>query len=173
MTRKTAREIAVRLAFGLDAHQGEEREAVEGFFDEDYYSTLGEADELYADYPDDVQKGYIEAPVCGVADKRPELDALIEKYAKGWKARRISRMALSLLRCAVYETMYMDDIPASVAINEAVEMAKGYEEQETVSFINGVLGGIVRGETATSEAGPESEPAAEGAAAEDTGAEEA
>ena len=172
MTRTTAREIAVRLAFGLDAHQGEEREAVEGFFDEDYYSTLGEADELYADYPDDAQKSYIEALVCGVADKRPELDALIEKYARGWKARRISRMALSLLRCAVYETMYMDDIPASVAINEAVEMAKGYEEQETVSFINGVLGGIVRGEIGKPETEPEAEPAVD-AAAEDTGAEEA
>ena len=147
MTRTTAREIAVRLTFGLDAHKGEEREAVEGFLDEVYYQTLGEADELYAEYPDEKQKKYIEALSCGVAEKRDELDAVIEKYAKGWKARRISRMALSLLRCAVYESMYMDDIPASVAINEAVEMAKKYEEQETVSFINGVLGGIIRGES--------------------------
>ena len=59
---------------------------------------------------------------------------------------RISRTALAVLRCAICEILYMDDVPASAAINEAVELAKGYDEPDTVSFINGVLGGFMRGE---------------------------
>ena len=60
----------------------------------------------------------------------------------------MSKTAIAILRCAVSEIMYMDDIPSGTAINEAIELAKGYDEPETVSFINGILGGIMRGEPA-------------------------
>ena len=63
----------------------------------------------------------------------------------------MSKTAMAILRCAVSEIMYMDDIPANAAINEAVELAKGYDEPETVSFINGILGGIMRGEFSETE----------------------
>ncbi|NLW65745.1 MAG: transcription antitermination factor NusB, partial [Clostridiales bacterium] len=66
----------------------------------------------------------------------------------------------SIMRTAMYEVLYMDDVPDSVAINEAVELAKGYEEQETISFINGILGSFMReerGEKASEENSPEEE----------------
>ena len=66
-------------------------------------------------------------------------------YAKGWKIERISKTALAVLRCALCEILYMEDIPDSAAINEAVELAKGYDEPDTVAFVNGVLGGFMRG----------------------------
>ncbi len=71
---------------------------------------------------------------------------MIEKYARGWRLERISRVAAAIMRCAMCEILYMDDVPNAAAINEAVELAKGYEEPETVAFINGVLGSFVRGE---------------------------
>ena len=88
-----------------------------------------------------------------------ELNHMIEKYARGWRLERISRVAAAIMRCAMCEILYMDDVPNAAAINEAVELAKGYEEPETVAFINGVLGSFVRGEVE-----PESE--AEEASAE-------
>ena len=73
-----------------------------------------------------------------------KIDALIEEHSHKWKTTRLSRVALSVLRLAVYELMYCEDIPVSVSINEAVELAKSYAGEEDASFINGVLGGIVR-----------------------------
>ena len=77
-----------------------------------------------------------------------EIDAYIEKYAIGWRPERITRTAAAVLRCALAELLYVEDTPPSAAINAAVELAKSYEEPETVSFINGVLGGFMRGERA-------------------------
>ena len=94
---------------------------------------------------------YISRLVKTVYDYRIQIDKLIEKYAQGWKPERMSKTAMAILRCAVSEIMYMDDIPANAAINEAVELAKGYDEAETVSFINGILGGIMRGEFSETE----------------------
>ena len=71
---------------------------------------------------------------------------MIERYAKGWKSERISRTARAILRIALCEILYMEDIPAAVAINEAVELDKNYDDPETVAFVNGVLGGFMRGE---------------------------
>ena len=65
---------------------------------------------------------------------------------------RISKTALAVLRCALCEIIYMDDIPDSAAINEAVELDKGYDEPDTVAFVNGVLGGFMRGEKGAAEA---------------------
>ena len=75
----------------------------------------------------------------------------IERYAKGWKLDRLSRTALAILRCAICEILYMEDIPNAAAINEAVELDKSYDEPDTVSFVNGVLGGFMRGELSESE----------------------
>ena len=69
-----------------------------------------------------------------------------QRYSKGWKVGRISRTALAILRCAICEILYVEDVPASAAINEAVELDKGYDEPETVAFVNGVLGGFMKGE---------------------------
>ena len=143
MTRTAARRLAVQLVFAAAA--GTDL-SVEDFFQSDYYSALPPEDELFAEAPDEKQRAYITALVEGVAGHVNELDGYIGKYSRGWKLNRISRTALSVLRCALYEILYMDeeDVPDSVAVNEAVELAKGFDEPETVSFINGILGSFLR-----------------------------
>ena len=105
--------------------------------------------------------------MTGVRDHREELDDLIEQFSHGWKLSRISRTALAVLRVALYEILYMPDIPAAASINEAVELAKGYDEPETVRFINGILGSFMRSRGEALEEQPaETEPAEDAAAAE-------
>lgn len=157
MKRTTAREIAVQLGFFASASERPVSEIVEQFFDEEYYATLATEDELFAEYPDDIQKAYIVRLASLMEDYRIQIDKYIEKYSTGWKVSRISRTAMAVLRCAICEILYMDDIPNSAAINEAVELSKGYDEPETVAFINGVLGGFMRGEFAEISELPEKE----------------
>ena len=80
----------------------------------------------------------------GAEEKLVEIDARIDAFSHKWSRNRISRVALAVLRLAVYEMQYDDDTPVSVAINEAVELAKKYGGDEDSSFVNGVLGGISR-----------------------------
>ena len=82
----------------------------------------------------------------GVDEHAAELDGYIAKYAKGWNFARIPLVASAIMRVAMYEILYMPDIPNGVSINEAVEIAKKYETPETVKFMNGILGSFVRQE---------------------------
>lgn len=75
-----------------------------------------------------------------------EADALINQYAKGWQTRRMAKVDLSLIRLALYEIRHDDEVPDRVAINEAIELAKKYGGNDSPSFINGILGKIVRAE---------------------------
>ena len=84
-----------------------------------------------------------------VTEHRPELDETIGRYTRGWALSRISKISMAILRCALCEILYVEDVPTGTAIDEAVEIAKRYEEPETVSFINGVLGSFVREELDT------------------------
>lgn len=146
MTRSTAREIAIQLSFAVSASKLEPDACMELFFSREHYDTLAEEDALYTEFPGKKQMEYIRQLNALMLDRQGELDGFIERYAKGWKPERISRTALAVLRCAICEILYMDDVPASAAINEAVELAKGYDEPDTVAFVNGVLGGFMRGE---------------------------
>lgn len=146
MTRTTAREIAIQLGFAASAAGVSPVDMFERFFDKDYYASLSGEDELYSEYPNASQLEYIRRLVSLCDEKRVEIDEYIQRYSKGWKLSRISRTALAVLRCAICEILYMDDIPDSAAINEAVELDKGYDEPDTVAFVNGVLGGFMRGE---------------------------
>ena len=80
----------------------------------------------------------------GAEEKLAEIDARIDAFSHKWSRDRISRVALAVLRLAIYEMEYEDETPVSVAINEAVELAKRYGGDEDSSFVNGVLGGISR-----------------------------
>lgn len=71
-----------------------------------------------------------------------EIDGNIEKFSVGWKINRISKVALAVLRLAVCEILYFDDIPVGVSINEAVELCKKYAAKEDSSFVNGILGSL-------------------------------
>lgn len=146
MKRTTAREIAVQLGFYASASEKPVSEIIDEFFDKEYYATLAEEDELFSEYPEKKQRDYIVRLAENMSEHRAQIDEYIEKYARGWKIDRISKTAMAVLRCAICEVLYMDDVPNGAAINEAVELAKGYDEPETVSFINGVLGGFMRGE---------------------------
>ena len=147
MTRKTAREIAVELCFAAAANEIGTDELLDAFFAEEHYTTLASENELFAERPDEKQMAYIRTLTAMSREKADELDELIGRYARGWKSERISRTARAILRIALCEILYMDEIPAAVAINEAVELDKNYDEPETVALVNGVLGGFMRGET--------------------------
>lgn len=73
------------------------------------------------------------------------IDEIIEKYSIGWKKERLPKVSLSILRIALCEIMYVDSIPDSVSVNEAVELAKKYATESDASFINGILGSYLRG----------------------------
>lgn len=81
-----------------------------------------------------------------VYENLEEIDAVISENARGWRLERLSKVALSILRLAIYEMKFLDDIPQSVSINEAVELAKKYTTAEDASFINGLLGSFARSE---------------------------
>ena len=147
MTRTVAREIAVRLCFSISENPSEPKELISRVFEQEYYSTLKAEDKLYKESPDDRQLEYITRLITGVFEHAAELDGYIDKYAVGWKYGRISRTAVAIMKTAMYEVLYMPDVPDKAAINEAVELAKRYEPPETVSFINGVLGSFSRENT--------------------------
>ena len=146
MTRTNAREIAIHFTFELSFSDCTADALLEQFFNRNYFALLSEEEPLYAEFPNEKQRDYIHALVRGVFQHGAELDQYIEKYAVGWKFSRIDRVAAAIMRVAMYEVLYMPDVPNAAAINDAVEIAKRYAEEETVRFINGVLGSFVRGE---------------------------
>ncbi len=75
----------------------------------------------------------------GVIDKADAIDDVIKSHSVGWKTKRLSKVTISILRLALYEMMFMEDVPLKVSINEAVELAKKYEGEKAPGFINGVL----------------------------------
>ena len=146
MTRNTAREIATHLAYKLSFSDL----PIEAFLDEqlssETFADLAPECDIYAEMPNEKQSQYIRRLVTGVSEHAAELDAYIEKYAKGWRFERISLVASAIMRVAMFEILYMPDIPDGVAINEAVEITKKYEEPKTVQFVNGILGSFLRQE---------------------------
>ena len=105
---------------------------------EELADNAGDArDEFLSDYALECARG--------VKANSEAIDARIsENLKQGWKISRISRVSLAILRLAVYEMLYLDEIPVSVSINEAVELSKKYTVQDDTSFINGVLGSVAK-----------------------------
>jgi N utilization substance protein B len=146
MTRDTARELTVQLVFNISHSDRDPAELIEEFLSEEHYSSLQEEDDLYSESPDKNSAAYIRETALGVSGHLQEIDEIIRKYSASWHITRISGSALAVLRVAVYEILYRSDIPVGAAINSAVEIDKHYDEPETAAFVNGVLGGFVRGE---------------------------
>ena len=146
MVRNTAREIAIHLSYQLNFTREAPEKLLEEYLSPEHFAELAEEDESYRELPNPKQRQYISRLVTGVAQHRSELDGYIEKYAVGWKFARIPMVAAAIMRVAMYEILYMDDIPNGVAINEAVELSKKYESDEVVKFINGILGTFVQKE---------------------------
>nr|WP_326184013.1 transcription antitermination factor NusB [uncultured Oscillibacter sp.] len=146
MVRNTAREIAIHLSYELSFTDKPIDELLDERLTAETFATLAEEDALYQEAPNAKQADYIRRLVKGVDEHAAELDGYIAKYAKGWSFSRIPLVASAIMRVAMYEILYMQDIPNGAAINEAVEIAKKYETPETVKFINGILGSFVRQE---------------------------
>ena len=161
MLRNTAREIAVHLAYELIFTALPVEELLESRLNAERFAELAGEDELYREAPDQLQRDYITRLVTGVAEHAAELDGYIAKYARGWKFSRIPLVASAIMRVAMYEILYMPEIPNGAAINEAVEIAKHYETRETVKFINGILGSFARQELPDVTGRPAGEGAAE------------
>lgn len=126
MTRSEAREQAFILLFEQAAQEKPMEEVLE--------DALEARDFL----PND----YIRTVVSGAKDSTEKLDEIIAENLKGWSLRRLSKTTLVILRLAVYELLYMKDIPVSVSINEAVNLGKAYGDIKDSSYINGVLSAI-------------------------------
>lgn len=146
MNRSTAREIAVHFAFELAFSSCRAGELLERELTPEAFEARAQDEPLYGEFPSGGELIYITTLVQGVGGHGAELDGYIEKYAKGWRFSRIDRVASAIMRVTMYEILYMPDIPNKVAINEAVEIAKKYVDDDVVKFINGILGSFVRTE---------------------------
>ena len=146
MTRNTAREIAVHLAYEWSFSDLPVEEFLDQQLSAETFSDLAPEYELYNEMPNEKQLLYIRRLVSGVSEHAAELDSYIEKYAQGWRFERISLVASAIMRVAMFEMLYMPDIPHGVAINEAVELAKRFGRDQSPSFINGILGKLAREE---------------------------
>jgi N utilization substance protein B len=126
ITRKEARETVVGLLFETEFRTDEDANAVFSLAVED------------RDIPSDE---YINRAYFGVRDNLKEIDELIGKHAKGWKTERMSKLSRSILRLCVYEMLF-EEIPYRVSINEAVELAKKFDDDKARPFVNGILNSV-------------------------------
>jgi len=129
MSRRSVRKNEFYLLFQMDFNDKEEFEEVKEIFFDQQEEPVTEQ-----------EKNLILERVEGAKEHLEELDALIGKYAKDWDINRMNKVDLAILRLAIYEMNYVDDVPVGVAINEAVELAKKFSSDEAPSFINGILG---------------------------------
>lgn len=148
MTRANARELAVHLIYGRDFTREDPEEVVSIRLDKDYYAHLSQENEVYAERPSRNQLVYIDKVVSGVANRQEELNAQIQRFSIGWDISRISRLARCVMQLAIFEILYVEDVPTGVAVSEAVRLVKKYDGDETGAFVNGILGSFARNLTA-------------------------
>ena len=144
MTRGNARELAVHLIYGREFTGEEPNTVVQTRLDREYYSKLSSENDIYEERPSRVQRAYIEAVTSGVASREDDLNATIQKFSIGWDVKRISRLTRCVMQLAIYEILYVEDVPVGVAISEAVRIAKKYDGDDTGAFVNGILGAFAR-----------------------------
>ena len=151
MTRGNARELAVHLIYGRNFTGEDPDTIIKTRLDREYYSNLSEENDVYADRPSRVQCAYIDTVTSGVANREDDLNEIIQKFSIGWDVKRISRLTRSVMQLAIFEILYVDDVPTGVAISEAVRLAKKYDGDDTGSFVNGILGAFARSLSAAKE----------------------
>lgn len=132
MSRTELREHIFRMLFRIEFIYAEEMKEQEEFYFEELPEATGKDQE------------YILNKYRAVADKKEEIDSIINNVTEGWKTTRMNRVDLTILRLAVYEIKWDEEIPTGVAINEAVELAKKYSSDEGPAFVNGVLAKVVK-----------------------------
>lgn len=130
MGRKQAREGAMQLLFQMDSNNEFEDSAIDSFLEN---FPFGEN-----------ESSYIHKTVTGVLENKDQIDDYITKQLESWSLERLAKVDLASLRLAIYEILYMDDIPIEVSINEAIELVKKFSTDDAYKYVNGVLGGFVR-----------------------------
>ena len=132
-TRSEARDAAFTQVFQMDQHEG---------------SMDVIMDELLKARPEcEDNLGYIQSVIDGVKEHGGEIDAIIkENLRQGWSFARISKVSRTVLRIAIFEMKYLDDVPPRVAVNEAVELAKRYGDENDPTFVNGLLASVIKAE---------------------------
>jgi len=141
MSRRLAREFAVQFLYSTDFNKNENI----GEMLKEFFEAMKDNNE---DKAQNTLQGndtrFTEEIIRGTIENIQHIDKLIESNITGWKKERIAKVDLAVLRLALYEIEFRDDIPDNVAINEAIELAKKYSTAESGGFINGVLGKIIR-----------------------------
>ncbi len=131
MSRRELREQIFKMLFRTEFYEEQDlSEQLSMFFEE-------------LDKQEDKDTTYIQNKFEDIVAHLPEIDQLINEAAKGWKTSRMGKVDLTIIRLAVYEIKFEEDIPTGVAINEAVELAKHYGTDESASFVNGILAKLV------------------------------
>ncbi len=128
MSRRVLREQLFKLLFRIEFNNIEEMKEQCAFFFDDIDNPIEEKD-----------MDFIQKKFDLIMEKLSEIDAQINEKAKGWTTERMAKVDLTIIRLGVYEMLYDEDVPTSVAINEAVELAKKFGQDESYSFVNGVL----------------------------------
>ena len=131
MTRREIREQVFKMLFRVEFYNQEEMSEQIALCEDDACSWK------------EKDKTYIFEKVEKISEKLEEIDAKINEVSEGWKTGRMGKVDLTLIRLAVYEMLYEEDVPAKVAINEAVELAKQFGTDNSPSFVNGVLAKLV------------------------------
>ena len=144
MTRANARELAVHLIYAREFTGDEPQMLIAARLEKEYYSNLSQESPVYEDRPSRAQRAYIDNIVMGVANRIEELNETISKLSIGWDISRISRLARTVMQLAIFEILYVEDVPTGVAISEAVRIVKLYDGDEAGSFVNGILGAFAR-----------------------------
>lgn len=127
MKRQKSREIAMELLFSMELSKNSIEETMEMFI-ENYEMSL-----------DTIDMDYVRNVIEVTYKNKEEVDAIIEKSMTNWKKERISKVNLSILRLAIAEILYVNDVPGRVAINEAIELTKKYSDEKSKAFVNAVL----------------------------------
>lgn len=134
MKRHEQREHVFKLLFREEFHPSQEmNQQVKLFFEDEELSEISEKD-----------MEYITQKHGKVHEKLTELDKLLDEKAEGWNTSRMGKVELTVLRLALYEMLYDEEVPEGVAINEAVEIAKTYGQESAGSFVNAVLAKFVK-----------------------------
>ena len=144
MTRANARELAVHLIYSQSFTGDEPKDLIALRLEKEYYQQLAADNEIYGERPSRPQRAYLDGVVEGVANRCDDLNEKIQQFSIGWDVSRISRLARTIMQLAIYEILYVEDVPTGVAVSEAVRLAKKYDGDDTGSFVNGILGSFAR-----------------------------
>jgi len=144
MSRTTARAAAMQMIFEKIAGGQGGEETLRMVYDELREDGLPGVEKIGRKEPDAEDREYITAALEGVLAHRDQIDGKIEDAVKGWSLDQMNDVDLTILRLAVWEILYAEDVPGSVSIAEALELTERYSDPEDKAFVNGVLGTILR-----------------------------